>query len=34
MMWANLQGADLTGSSLSKTVLVEANLQGAKVGRC
>jgi uncharacterized protein YjbI with pentapeptide repeats len=30
-MWANLQGADFSQSKLSKTVMVEANLQNAKL---
>jgi len=30
-MWANLQNSDLTGSKVSQTIFVEANLKNAKV---
>jgi uncharacterized protein YjbI with pentapeptide repeats len=31
LMWANLQGADFSGSKPLKTIMVEANLQNAKL---
>jgi uncharacterized protein YjbI with pentapeptide repeats len=31
LMWANLQGADFSDSKPQKTIMVEANLQNAKL---
>ena len=31
-MWANLQNSDLTGSQISNTIFIEANLKSAIIG--